>query len=58
MKAEGMVAAEALAEITPGYEGDIAHLCSACGYWHLARSIWLRNDDYLATVASFTESVN
>jgi hypothetical protein len=23
------------------YHGDIAHLCAACGYWHLSRPEWL-----------------
>lgn len=50
--------AEAFGKITPGYEGDIAHLCLSCGFWHLARASWLREEDYLATVASFSEGVN
>ncbi len=34
-------AAEAFAEITPGYDGDIAHFCDKCGWWHLSRIEWL-----------------
>jgi hypothetical protein len=51
-------AAEGFAEVTPGYEGDIPHLCLSCGFWHLARVNWLRDENYLASVASFTEGVN
>jgi hypothetical protein len=51
-------AAEAFAAITPEYQGDIAHLCSACGYWHLARTTWLQHGDYHSTVASFMDGFN
>jgi hypothetical protein len=51
-------AAEDFAEVTPGYGGDIAHLCSACGFWHCARPSWLASPEYLATVVTFTERVN
>ncbi len=51
-------AAEAFAATTPGYEGDIAHLCGACGFWHCARPSWLAMPEYLATVVTFTERVN
>jgi hypothetical protein len=50
--------AEAFGRIAPGYEGDIAHLCLSCGFWHLARVKWLRDENYLTSVASFTEGVN
>jgi len=25
----------------PTYQGDIAHLCTKCGFWHLSRVEWL-----------------
>jgi hypothetical protein len=25
----------------PNYHGDVAHLCTVCGYWHLSRLEWL-----------------
>lgn len=50
--------AEAFGKITPGYEGDIAHLCLVCACWHLARHHWLQDENYLATVASFSEGTN
>jgi hypothetical protein len=51
-------AAQDFAEVTPGYEGDIAHLCACCGFWHCAAKSWLATPEYLATVMSFTERVN
>jgi hypothetical protein len=50
--------AEAFGGITPGYEGDVAHLCATCGFWHLARREWLENPEYFQTVSSFSEGSN
>jgi hypothetical protein len=50
-------AAQDFAEITPGYGGDIPHLC-VCGFWHCARPSWLTSPEYFATVVTFTERVN
>jgi hypothetical protein len=52
-----MAAAQSFAEITPGYEGDIPHLC-VCGFWHCARPSWLASPEYLTTVVTLTERVN